>query len=147
EQSSGRIAFMQGAYESSVRDLREMHEAGVRIMAGSDVAVINIFPGASLFDELELFVTELGMTPLQALHSATRSPAQWLGLIDTVGTIESGKVADLVLLNSDPLQDINNARDIFGVVVKGRLYDPADLDALLDAVDAMPDQSVNDWLR
>jgi imidazolonepropionase-like amidohydrolase len=109
--------------------------------------VLNIFPGASLHEELRLFVDSLGMTPLEALASATRSPAEWLGLADSVGAIEPGKAADLVLLDADPLADITNVGRIAAVVLRGRLFRRADLDALLAAVAAMPDVRVNDWVR
>ena len=82
-----------------------MREAGVRIMAGSDVAVLNVFPGLSLHEELRLFVDSVGMSPMEALASATRKPAEWLGVADSVGTIAPGKVADLVLLDADPLDE------------------------------------------
>ena len=127
--------------------IREMRDAGVRIMAGSDVAVLNIFPGASLHEELRLFVDSVGMSPMEALESATREPAEWLGLADSVGTIAPGKVADLVLLDANPLDEITNTLRIAAVVMSGRLFQRDDLDALLSAVAAMPDQRVNDWVR
>jgi imidazolonepropionase-like amidohydrolase len=142
-----RRAFFERAWPVGLKHLREMREAGVRIMAGSDVAVLNVFPGASLHEELRLFVDSVGMSPVEALASATRKPAEWLGLGDSVGTIESGKVADLVLLDADPLNDITNTRRIAAVVLRGRLFRRADLDALLAAVAAMPDRRVNDWVR
>jgi imidazolonepropionase-like amidohydrolase len=116
-------------------------------MAGSDVAVLNVFPGASLHEELRLFVDSVGMTPLEALASATRKPAEWLGLADSVGTIARGKVADLVLLDADPLADINNTRRISAVVLRGKLLRSKDLEDLRAAVAAMPDLRVNDWVR
>jgi imidazolonepropionase-like amidohydrolase len=142
-----RRAYFERAWPTGLKHLREMREAGIRIMAGSDVAVLNIFPGASLHEELRLFVDTVGMSPVEALASATRRPAEWLGLGDSVGTIESGKVADLVLLDADPLDDITNTRRIAAVVLRGRLFRRGDLDALLAAVAAMPDRRVNDWVR
>jgi imidazolonepropionase-like amidohydrolase len=147
EVSPARRAYFEQAWPVALRHLREMREAGVRIMAGSDVAVLNVFPGASLHDELRLFVDSLGMSPLEALASATREPAEWLGLADSVGTIEPGKVADLVLLEADPLADIANTRRIAAVVLRGRLLGRGDLESLLAAVAAMPDVRVNDWVR
>ncbi len=147
EQDAQRRALFRQLYESSLRNTREMHEVGVPIMAGSDVAVLNVFPGSSLHGELELFVTEVGMTPMEALEAATRVPATFLGLADSVGTIEPGKVADLVLLDADPLADIGNVRRIHSVVLRGRVLGPGDLDAVRAAVLAAPDLTEIDWVR
>ena len=147
EVSPQRRAILERAWPIWLRQLREMREAGVRIMAGSDVAVLNIFPGRSLHEELRLFVDSVGMSPMEALASATRKPAEWLGLADSVGTIAPGKVADLVLLDADPLADINNTRRISAAVLRGKLFRQGDLDALRAAVRAMPDIRENDWLR
>jgi hypothetical protein len=142
-----RRAYFERAWPTGIKHLREMREAGVRLMAGSDVAVLNIFPGASLHEELRLFVDSVGMSAKEALESATRKPAEWLRMSDSVGTIELGKVADLVLLDADPLADITNTRRISAVVLRGKLLRRQDLDALLAAVKAMPDLRVNDWVR
>lgn len=142
-----RRAYFDRALPVGLKHLREMHEAGVRIMTGSDVAVLNVFPGASLHDELRLFVDSLRMSPMQALESATRKPAEWLRIADSVGTIERGKVADLILLDADPLSDIANTRRIAAVVLRGKLFRRQDLDALLAEVRRMPDIRANDWVR
>jgi imidazolonepropionase-like amidohydrolase len=134
-------------WEPLVRYAREMHEAGVELLAGSDVAVLNIYPGSSLHDELRLFVTDVKMTPAEALERATRRSARFLGIGDSVGTIERGKVADLVLLAADPLQDITNTRRIVAVMSRGVFYDKAGLARLLEAVAAAPDIKVDDWGR
>jgi len=98
-----------------------MHRAGVSILAGSDFAdsSAGIRPGVDLHGELALFV-EAGISPMEALQSATRNPARFLGLTD-VGTVERGKVADLVLLDANPMENIGNTRRIAAVVVGGKL--------------------------
>jgi imidazolonepropionase-like amidohydrolase len=83
-----------------------------------------------LHDELALLV-EAGLTPLEALQAATRNGAVFMGELDKRGTVEAGKVADLVLLDKNPLQDIHNTRAIHAVVLNGRLFKRADLDAML----------------
>lgn len=119
-----------------IRDLREMHRAGVQLMPGTDVAVALIYPGFSLHDELGLFVTKIGMSPMEALISATRLPAEWFGMAGAVGTVETGKTADLVLLEADPLKDIANARRVAGVMLAGRYFDAGDLRRMLRNVEA-----------
>jgi imidazolonepropionase-like amidohydrolase len=147
EATPERRAYFERAWPISLAHIREMREAGVRLMAGSDVAVLNVYPGLSLHEELRLLVDSVGMSPMEALASATRKPAEWLGLADSVGTIASGKVADLVLLDANPLTDIDNTRRIAAVLLRGRLFQRKDLEAVLAAVAAAPDRRVNDWVR
>ncbi|MEQ8858885.1 MAG: amidohydrolase family protein [Pseudomonadales bacterium] len=97
----------------------EMHDAGVPIGAGTDTPIGLAVPGYSLHTELGLLVRS-GLSPLEALESATRIPARWFGLEDTLGSIDSGRAADLVLLDADPLADIDNTRRIAGVMSRGR---------------------------
>ncbi len=147
EQTPARRAAYQAVWPQILKQVQEMRAAGVRIMAGSDVAVINIFPGTSLHQELELFTDSIGMSPAEALASATIRPAEWLGVSDSVGTIEPGKVADLVLLDADPLADVSNLGRIAAVVVGGRVFDRPALAGLLQTIRQMPDLRANDWMR
>lgn len=110
ETTAERQARLHPLWEGVVRDTREMHEAGMEVLAGSDVAVLDIYPGWSLHDELAQFVDVLGMSPAEALDRATRRPARFLGQGDAIGTIERGKMADLLLLTHDPLADIAHTR-------------------------------------
>jgi imidazolonepropionase-like amidohydrolase len=113
-----------------------MHRASIPFLAGTDTAAgVYVFPGFSLHEELQLFV-QAGFTPLEALQCATRNPAEYLGKLDEMGTVEKGKVADLVLLDANPLDDIANTQRIAGVVAAGRYLSRADLDQLLHSVEA-----------
>jgi hypothetical protein len=105
--------------------VRAMQRAGVKIMAGTD------FPPerSRLYEELSLLV-EAGLTPMEALQSATRNPAAFLGRLDSLGTIERGKIADLVLLDANPLEDISNVQKINAVVLGGKLIPKSSLEAM-----------------
>jgi imidazolonepropionase-like amidohydrolase len=98
-----------------------MHREGVEILAGTDSPNPFSFPGFGLHDELKLLV-KAGFSPLEALQSATRDSARFMGLLDSYGTVDKGKVADLVLLDAGPTKDINNIDKITAVVIGGRLY-------------------------
>jgi hypothetical protein len=99
--------------------VKGLHEGGVRIMAGTDAIGPLWVPGWMLHEELRDFVA-MGFTPYQALESATRLPAEYLGQASVFGTIAVGRRADLVLLGRDPLADIRNTETIRGVMVRGR---------------------------
>ena len=112
-----------------------MHRAGVRVMAGSDAPNPYVFPGFSLHDELILLV-EAGLTPMEALQAATRNPAEFLGMQDSLGTVERGKVADLVLLEGNPLENVGNIRRIAAVVVNGKYLPKSELEKMKADVEA-----------
>ena len=133
--------------DAARRDFREMHEAGVELLIGSDAAVLNIYPGYSLHDEMALFVRELGMTPAEVLERATRRSAKFLGISDQTGTVEQGKMADLVLLDANPLDDIRNTKQIAAVILRGTLYDKGGLEQILVAVRGAPERRMDDWGR
>jgi len=127
------IANAHILFEADVKLVRAMHSAGVRMLAGTDSTEPYTYPGFTLHDELAWLVTA-GLTPMEAIQSATRNPAEFLGRINHQGTVEAGKDADLVLLSADPLTDIHNTQKIMGVVLHGRYLSHDDLDAMLDAV-------------
>lgn len=121
-------------YDLQVRMVGEMYKAGVPMLAGTDVLNPYCLPGFSLHDELA-YLVGAGLTPLDAIRSATINPARLLGAEDTLGTVAQNKVADLLLLDGDPLVDIRNTTRINAVVANGRLYDRTALDALLSAAE------------
>ena len=129
------VAAWRARYRAEADLLRRMAAAGVGVLAGSDASDEPfVYAGASLHDELALLVAA-GLTPLQALQAATLNPAVFLGR-DDLGTVAPGKLADLVLLDADPLVDITNTQRIRSVVLNGRLLDRPTLDALLGQAEA-----------
>jgi imidazolonepropionase-like amidohydrolase len=109
-------------------------------MAGTDTAPgVYIMPGFSLHDELANFV-EAGFTPMESLQTATSNPTRFLGMEGSSGSVEPGKIADLVLLSANPLEDIRNTQKISIVVANGRLFDRAALDQILMEVEAAAKQ-------
>ena len=121
--------------EKELQVVRAMRDAGIPFLAGTDTPPgVYIFPGFSLHEELQRFVAA-GFTPLEALQTATLNPAKFLGRESDLGTIEKGKLADLVLLDANPLDDIRNTQKIAGVVANGRYFSRADLDKMLAAVE------------
>lgn len=109
-----------------------LHQAGVKLLTGSDFAwkEAGIRPGYDLHGELALFC-EAGLSPLQALQAATIHPAACLYMTDSLGTVEKGKIADLVLLNANPLKDIRHTKNISAVILNGRYHSRETLHALL----------------
>jgi imidazolonepropionase-like amidohydrolase len=127
-----RRKFVQKEFEI----IGAMHKAGVPMMAGTDTAAaVAVLPGFSVHTELECFV-QAGFTPIEALQTATLNPAKFLGLEKQMGTVETGKLANLVLLDANPLDDIRNTRKIAAVILHGKLLSRADLDQILNQVAA-----------
>lgn len=121
-------------FQQSQKLVGMLQRFGVPLMTGTDVSNPWLVPGFSVHDELALFV-ESGLTPAEALRAATLAPARFLGRTDTLGTVAAGKLADLVLLDANPLVDIHNTLKIRAVVAGGRYVDRAALDALLAALE------------
>ncbi|NUO81360.1 amidohydrolase family protein [candidate division KSB1 bacterium] len=121
-------------YQKELKIVGAMHRAGVGILAGTDVTNEFCFPGFSLHDELALLV-QAGLTPMQALQAATLNPAKYLGTLDSLGTIATGKLADLVLLEANPLTDIGNTQSIAAVVVNGKFFPKTALQEMLANVE------------
>jgi imidazolonepropionase-like amidohydrolase len=109
----------------------QMKRAGVPFLAGTDTAAgVHVFPGFSLHQELEYFV-KAGFTPLEALQTATLNPAKFFRRTADLGSVEKGKLADLVVLDANPLEDIHNTRRIRAVVLAGRFLSRQQLDSML----------------
>jgi hypothetical protein len=130
------IAAQKKYYASELRLVGDMNRAGVGILAGTDCTAPYVFPGFGLHDELALLV-EAGLTPMQALQTATRNPADYLNELDTHGTIEEGKLANLILLDKDPLAYIKNSTSINAVIQRGYVYSRQDLDRMLADVETL----------
>ncbi len=118
--SSDDLPTRQRFVAKELEVVKAMHNAGIQFLSGTDTAPgVYIFPGFSLHQELQRFVAA-GFTPMEALQTATLNPATFLGLADRLGTVEQGKLADLVLLDANPLDDIRNTQRITAVIVNGR---------------------------
>lgn len=128
--SGGDDAVEKKVLQKQFEIVGAMQKAGVPILAGTDTGNPYCFPGFSLHEELALLVIT-GLTPLEALRAATLNPAKFFGLDQTLGTVEQGKIADLVLLDANPLLDIRNTQRINAVVSNGRLFDRKALDKML----------------
>jgi hypothetical protein len=124
------IAYNKRLFKKELELVGAMHRAGVGFMTGTDLSIPYVFAGFSLHEELALFV-EAGFTPMSALQTATRNPAVFFGELSSHGTIERGKLANLVLLSANPLADIRNTRRIEAVVLKGKYFSKFELDRML----------------
>jgi len=135
DQANDDLQTRQRFVAKEIEMVREMHRAGIPFLAGTDTAAgVYVFPGFSLHEEMQLLV-QAGFTPLEALQCATRNPAEYLGKLSETGTVEKGKVADLVLLDANPLDDIANTQRIASVVAAGQYLSRTDLDRLLRSVE------------
>lgn len=131
--SAEQVAEYKRDTASNPAIVKEMRRAGVSFLAGSDGPDPMVVPGFSLHRELELLV-ESGFTPVEALRTATLNPALFLGLGEKYGAIEKGHVADLVLLDANPLLDIRNTRKIAGVMLERKYYSREELDRALATI-------------
>jgi len=135
EFNSDDLATRRRFVDKELEIVNTMRNAGIPFLAGTDTPPgVYVFPGFSLHQELQRFVAA-GFTPLQALQTATLNPAKFLGMSDRLGTIEKGKLADMVLLDANPLENIRNTQKIAGVLVNGRYLSRADLDRVLAEVE------------
>ncbi len=133
--NEANYANAKKVFQKELEIVGAMRKAGVQLLAGTDTGNPFCFPGFSIHDELALLVIA-GLTPVEALRSATLNPAKFLGLDKTLGTIEQGKVADLVLLDANPLEEVRNTQRIIAVISNGRLFDRKALNKMLDQAEA-----------
>jgi len=117
-------------WQSMAAFVRELHEAGVTLLVGTDLTFPGIIPGYAVHEEMAIW-QEAGITPADVLRSATLVPARFMGLEERLGSIAAGKSASMVLLRANPLQDVRNAQQIEGVFLRGKHYSREDLDRLL----------------
>ncbi|MET9229292.1 amidohydrolase family protein [Lentzea sp. NPDC003310] len=136
------VAELQRFGDARMRLLKQMHEAGVGMVAGTDAGFAYVFPGFSLHDELALLV-QAGFTPAEALKAATSDAARCLGREHETGTVTPGKQADLVVLDANPLRDIGNVRRVHAVVSRGRYLGPQDRARVLEQIEAAAREPVD----
>jgi len=117
---------LRGSWVSNKRTVAEAYRHGVRLLTGTDAGGGYPVPGVGLHWELEFFV-EAGIPPLDVLRIATQEAAVAVGAGDDLGTLEVGKLADIVLLDANPLEDIKNAQTIWRVIKGGFVFDPEEL--------------------
>jgi len=111
----------------------ELHRSGAGLLLGSDSPQIFNVPGFAIHHELE-YLVDAGLTPYEALETGTTKPAEFFGRCGDFGVVETGAVADLILLNANPFDDITNTRRIHGVMVRGRWLPRSELDGLLNSL-------------
>ena len=138
EELEKRRIFWETYAEACKVILKNLHEGGVKLMAGTDANLPPTVPGFSLHDEL-LSLSKAGMSPSQALQAATSVPAEWLG--SNTGRIAEGYKANLVLLDKNPLDDLNNTKTINTVIIGGRIFNRTILNNMLTAVKIANDES------
>jgi hypothetical protein len=124
------IAYTKRNYTVHLGQVSKEQAAGVQLLAGTDLSVPYTCPGSSVHDEMKLFVTA-GLTPLQALQAAITHPVHYFGLEQSMGSVTKGKLAELVLLEENPMLEIGNTERIAAVITHGRLLQKQDLDALM----------------
>lgn len=133
EELPGYYDHLDQWYEAYVHLTKLFHKNGIKFLAGTDTSSWNFqVPGATLHDELEIFV-EAGLSPLEALQTATTNVADYMQVEGYDGTVSVGQEADFVILDNDPLEDIHNTTKISVVVLDGNLIEKAELNKLLES--------------
>lgn len=130
-ETTEQFTLAKEEFETERQIVGVMQQSGVGILAGTDTLNPFIFPGFSLHDELG-YLVQAGLLPMEALQAATLNPARFMGREKDLGTIEAGRLADMVLLYANPLDDISNTRKIWAVIYNGKLYPREALDQMLE---------------
>ncbi|MFT7073799.1 amidohydrolase family protein [Patiriisocius sp. Uisw_017] len=125
-----------GFYQALKKQVKQANDIGVPIMTGTDATDSYTFAGFSVHDELN-DLTESGLSNLEALKTATIVPARFANLQASYGSVEVGKMADLIILDANPLENINNTKKIHAVLLNGVLYDSKKISALKDFTNAI----------
>jgi uncharacterized protein (TIGR02246 family) len=120
---NGRVARLRGARSIQLENLKRLHAAGITVAAGTDAGNIGTLPGVSMHREFEL-MAEAGLAPAEILVAATRNAAMVGEAVPGNGTIEAGKLADMLLLDADPLADVHNLQQIDRIIKGGVLFTP-----------------------
>ena len=127
---AGADSVGRAMFAKRLAQVTTMHRAGVHILTGTDAPLRNSPPGFGLHEELALLV-QGGMSPFDVISAATIEPARYFGMLDSLGTVAPGKLADLVLLDGNPLLDIRQTRRIAAVMIDGRLIDAGERQRLI----------------
>jgi len=122
--------------------VKGLNEAGVPLMVGTDLMLPGILPGTSVHEEMVTW-QDAGIPTADVLRSATIVPAKFMGLGERLGSVEAGKMASLVLVKGNPLEDIRNARQIEGVFLRGKYFDRNALDGFLREAEELAKQPTN----
>jgi hypothetical protein len=125
-----QLGNVRAAMDFQRRMVKPFHDAGVNLLLGTDAPIPAVVPGFAAHEEL-LNLVEAGLTSYQALETATGNPARYLGREKEFGTVEAGKRADLILLEANPVDDINNTRKLAGVMVRGRWFPKSELGRMI----------------
>jgi imidazolonepropionase-like amidohydrolase len=128
--------MLKSNFQEKLDILYLMHQNGVKFIAGTDTYFPYCPPGFCLHGELELFV-EAGFSPLEALQTATINAALFNGSEDSLGTVEVDKIADLVLLEANPLDNIQNTKKINAVIYNGKPFRKSDLKNMLNDIETL----------
>lgn len=121
-----RLSIRPGVLDVAMENLRKVWDAGIPVAMGTDAGNVGTLHGPSIFREMRMMV-QSGLTPREVLLSATVNGAKVLGREKDLGSIEAGKLADLVILDANPLDDVDNLSRTYQVVKGGTIFDPAEL--------------------